>query len=229
MAERADAPAWLSLDPGERVVWTGKPRTRRIIGTVAGGVVVVLVAVVAGVALPGFLPAGDLPLGGVGVWLGVVLVVLLQAGQIALAYLRVENAGYVLTDRNVYKKTGVLSETVTRVGLDRVQNTRLQKGVRGNLFDYGSVAISTAGGGGTELVVTDLDDPETFRDELQALARTASEEATTRAAAGGPSGHAALDPDRLATLAEEFGRLRETADRLEATLETTGDTHDERE
>ncbi|MFC7173424.1 PH domain-containing protein [Haloplanus litoreus] len=67
----------------------------------------------------------------------------------ATTYLRTVNVEYVLTDRNCYRKRGVLSTRVTRVGLANVQRTALQKNVWGNLFDYGTVSLSTAGSEGS--------------------------------------------------------------------------------
>ena len=110
---------WFSPDAAETVVWRGKPRVRRIIPSVAGALVVSLLAVLVGWVLSG----SETTLGALVAWSGVAVVVLLAAGWVGLAYLHVRATDYVLTDRNVYKKTGVLSERVTQVGLGRIQNT----------------------------------------------------------------------------------------------------------
>lgn len=206
---------WLSLDPDEGVVWTGQPRVWRIVGTVAGGFVVSLLAIAGAVFVTTRMGpvADDLPSSGLVVWGVAALVVLSQVASAAWAYLGVEHTDYVLTNRRVYLKTGVLSETVTSVGVDRVQNTTLRKDITGNLFDYGTVSISTAGSGGADLSVSDLDDPETFRDRLQEQVRAAAErdaEAAERAPAVG-----ALDDERVEALLTEARRLRAVAERME--------------
>lgn len=204
---------WFSPDASETVVWTGKPRTRRIIPQVVGAVVLALF----GVGTAAFLSTNGL--GGVSllaVWGVAGLLVLTGVAWAGIAYLQVRATDYVLTDSNVYKKTGVLSERVTQVGIDRIQNTELRKHVLGNLFDYGTVLLSTAGGSGTELAITDLDDPQRFREELGPLV----------AASGGPGrdafegrGGAVLDEETVEALLPEARRLRESADRVARNFE----------
>ena len=209
---------WFSPDSSETVVRTDKPRVWRILPTVAGGVVWSVVALVAAFAVTRYLPQfldAPLPVSGTVVRGIATLIVAVQVVHVAVAYQRVRATDYVLTDRNVYKKTGVLSETVTRVGVDRIQNTTLRKDITGNLFDYGTVRLSTAGGG-PELAITDLNDPDEFRSALRPLIGAASGSEGTRAEAGAAAG---LDAETLDTLVEEAGRMRETAEKLETRLE----------
>jgi membrane protein YdbS with pleckstrin-like domain len=209
---------WFSPDPGETVVWTGKPRVRRILTTVAGGIVWSVVALAAAYVVTRYVPQfidAPLPVSGTVVWGVAALIVAVQAVQVAVAYQRVQATDYVLTDRSVYKKTGILSENVTRVGVDRVQNTTLRKDFTGNLFDYGTVLLSTAGGG-AELAITDLNDPDEFRSELRPLIGAAGGPGGTRADASPAPG---LDAETVDTLVEEARRMRETAERMEAHLE----------
>jgi hypothetical protein len=220
-------PEWLTLEGEESLVWSGQPRRMSIAGTVARVVVrtVVLVGIVAGIYLgfvdrflPGQVVPG-LPMPSVAaavsthVMLGFgALVVGLGLVQVVWAYLVVSNVDYVLTDRNLYKKTGVGSETVTRVGVDRVQSTSLSKDLTGNLFDYGSVAVSTAGGSGVEMVVRDLSEPEELQRELRRLVN-----ATAGPAGGG--GLAGVDEDLLEELVGQARTLRETTTAVEEVLE----------
>jgi uncharacterized membrane protein YdbT with pleckstrin-like domain len=207
---------WLSLDPDESVVWSGKPRVWRIAGTAVGAAVVSLLAVAGAVFVTTQVPLdpAEFPVNpGLAVWAVAALVVASQVLGVAWAYLKVEHTDYVLTDRRIYRKTGVVSETVTSVGVDRVQNTTLHKDWRGNLFDYGTVAVSTAGSGGADLTVSDLNDPEAFRDALQEQVRAAGE----RDEAGDDRGAAAgaLDDATVEALLDEARRLRAVAERME--------------
>lgn len=200
---------WFAPDASETVVWHGTPRTRRIIPQVAGAAVLAVLAVgFAAVLSADGLGGGAL----LGVWAIAGSLVLIAVAWVGFAYLRVRATDYVLTDSNVYKRTGVLSERVTRVGIDRIQNTTLRKHVLGNLFNYGTILLSTAGGGGAELTITDLDDPDQFRAELRPLL----------AASGGPgrdafeSGRrAVLDDATVEAMVPEASRMRESAERLE--------------
>jgi len=223
-------PEWLTLEGEESVVWSGRPRTMSIAGTVLRALVRTAVLVAVGLGLmgtfSGALPAvvGDLltvvpdrvPLGIVAV------AVLWGVAQVVRAALVLTNVEFVLTDRNLYKKTGVLSETVQRVGLDRIQRTSLSKDLFGNLFDYGSVAVSTAGGSGVEMVIADLDDPDELRLELRRLVNEASGGGATGGGGGGAdraSGVAAGNEALLRELVQEAAELNDRADAVREVLE----------
>lgn len=195
-------PDWLRLDEGEDVVWTGHPRTRSILRTV--GRVAVPVVVVA-VAIAALLTTDQVTVPQQPLFAILGLAVLYALARIGWAYVRIRNVDYVLTTTNLYKKTGVFSETVTRVGIDRIQSTQLTKDITGNLFDYGSIDVSTAGSSGTELRITDLDDPGTFQDALRERIRVVG---------AGSGGAAALDAETSQRVVEEARQLRETAERL---------------
>ena len=113
----ASEPEWLTLDPGETVVWTGTPRVRRIVSNVATFALWSIAAFVAAFVLTTVLNV-ELPLPDRGVWGVAVLWTVLQAISPVQAYLRTKNTDYLLTDKNIYKKTGVWSENVTRVTVD---------------------------------------------------------------------------------------------------------------
>lgn len=120
------------LDPDEAVLWSGRPRLAAVAPGAVAGVVVVAGALLAAWA------ADDLRLALVGL-LGVAVAV--------RSLLVVTNTAYLVTDRACYRKTGVLSRDVRRIGLERVQNSASRQGVRGALFGYGTVVVEAAGGG----------------------------------------------------------------------------------
>ena len=92
----------------------------------------------------------------VGIPLSIVLVGLLI---IAGAYLTYTNTDYVVTSAGLYKKTGVLSRDVQKIGFDKVQNTSYSQSAVGSYFGYGNVDISTAGSGGTEMRFRSVPEP----------------------------------------------------------------------
>ncbi|QKY17710.1 PH domain-containing protein [Halorubrum sp. CBA1229] len=208
------SPDWLSLDEGEEVVWTGKPRLRRIVSNVVTFVVWSLAAFVAAFVLTAVLNV-ELPVPDRVVWAVAVLWTLFQAVTPVRAYLQTKNTDYLLTDENVYKKTGVWSENVTRIGVDNVQNTQLKKSFFGNVFDYGTILLSTAGGSGVEMSIEDLDDPDGLRTELRARIAEAGD--GSRGEPGG--GHGGLDPETIGALVDEATELRKTAETIERHLQ----------
>ena len=80
------------------------------------------------------------------------------------AYLARENTEYVITTEALYKKRGVLSRDVKRVGFEKVQDTSYTQGFFGTQFGYGDVDISTAGGSGVELTFDSVGDPKRIQE-----------------------------------------------------------------
>lgn len=142
----SDAPDWLSLAVDETVAWDGGPR----LATALPGVVVG----VALVAAAGWLAFPDRPLVGVAIALGGIAI----AGW---AYLAVVNTEYVVTDRAVYEKHGILGVSVTEAPLSKVQNSALSQGVAGTLLGYGTVTLEVAGG--NEVAFRRIEDPAAVR------------------------------------------------------------------
>lgn len=143
MSDPTDAPQVSSdftLDPGESVLWTGSPRLSAAAGALAlgGGLVAAGAAVLAGVALPDVPPVP--PLAGL-VLVGVGLVV---AGH---RVVEIRRTRYLVTTDALHVRSGVLSRHVTRIGLERVQNSAYRQSVAGSVFGYGTVSVEAAGGG----------------------------------------------------------------------------------
>ena len=131
---------WLSLDPEEEVVWTGKPHSMSLVPALVVGVPLSLVLV------------------------GIPIIV--------SAYLSRENTEYVITTEALYKKRGVLSRDVKRVGFEKVQDTSYSQDFFGTQFGYGSVDISTAGGSGVELSFDSVAEPKRIQELVNERIRT---------------------------------------------------------
>jgi len=99
---------------------------------------------------------------------GIPLIPLLGLGLLVIvgAYLNRQNTDYVVTDKSVYKKTGVLSRSVSEVEYEKVQNTSFSVGVVGRYLGYGNVDISTAGGSGVEMSLRGVSDPQNVQKRL---------------------------------------------------------------
>lgn len=144
--------AWLTLEPGEGVEWETHPRLMRAVPAM------LLSLVLAVVAIGGAILVDPLAL-------SLLLVAPLPG---TYAYLRVVNTRFVLTNRALYRKTGVLGIDVRTVELDRVQNTKSSQGVLGTAFGYGSVVVDVAGG--ADLQFADIYDPDEVRADIERLA-----------------------------------------------------------
>lgn len=99
----------------------------------------------------------------VGILLAVVLVgVVILVG----AYLSHRNTNYVVTTDALYKKTGVLSRNVQRIEFDKVQDTSYRQSFLGAKFGYGTVDVSTAGGGGVEMSLANVAEPQSVQSRI---------------------------------------------------------------
>ncbi|SIR83000.1 PH domain-containing protein [Haladaptatus litoreus] len=125
---------WLVLDDGEEIQWQGHPRLMSVLPALVVGLILIGGSLV--------VAATSEPLVLLLVPLGIVIP--------AFSYLSVSNTRFVVTDRALYRKTGVLSRNVRRLSIDRVQNSNFRQGIRGTMFDYGTVSIEVAGGGGVQ-------------------------------------------------------------------------------
>jgi uncharacterized membrane protein YdbT with pleckstrin-like domain len=146
-------PSWLAA-ADETVVWTGQPRDRVVLQGVAAGVVGAAVVAVAAVFATGASISTGLVLVG-----AVPLALLAFAVPIGAVWLWRRTTHYVLTDRALYHRTGVVSVTVTELPLGKIQNTAYDQGVLGAVFGHGTVRIDTAGSEGAELTLRALDGP----------------------------------------------------------------------
>jgi len=71
--------------------------------------------------------------------------VLIGIPIVAASYLQYTNTNYVVTNRGLYSKRGVLSRDVQQIGFDKVQNISYSQSALGSYFGYGSVeSVQTA-------------------------------------------------------------------------------------
>jgi uncharacterized membrane protein YdbT with pleckstrin-like domain len=183
---------WLRLTDDESVQWAGQPRRKSIVPV---ALVVALVVTAVGLYELAFLLVA-LPIG---------------ALVIAWRYLRIVNTVYVLTDASVYRRSGVLGESVERASVAKIQNVDLSKGVVGNQFGFGTVEVSTAGGRGVR--IGNVVDPEALKELVDEYAKRS--EGVGMDAAGGAAG---VDPRQVARLQREARQLRAVAESLEDTF-----------
>ncbi|WP_434531489.1 PH domain-containing protein (plasmid) [Haloarcula sp. NS06] len=80
------------------------------------------------------------------------------------SYLQYTNTNYVVTNRGLYSKRGILSRDVQQIGFEKIQNISYSQSALGSSFGYGSVDVSTAGGSGVELKFRSIPDPASVQE-----------------------------------------------------------------
>lgn len=92
------------------------------------------------------------------------------------AYLSVKNTEYVVSNKSLYVKKGVLSRSVQKIGFDKVQNISFSQGILGNHFGYGNIEISTAGGSGVEMRFRSIEEPKQVQEKINELMKDTQNE-----------------------------------------------------
>ncbi|WP_415379229.1 PH domain-containing protein [Halosimplex sp. TS25] len=191
-AAESEVSQWLSLEPGEEVVWVGEPTKLRMVGTVATGVVLLPVLI-------GF-------------------VILLAASA---SYLSITHTDYVVTNRSLYVKRGILSTNIESVDLDRIQNTEFTQSFWGKQLGFGTIEISTAGSSGADISFDDVEDAREVRERISRVQREFGGGRGARDGTGGdgaPADGRAASADQLDELVAELRATREALERVEARM-----------
>jgi membrane protein YdbS with pleckstrin-like domain len=182
-------PEWLSLDDDEEIEWIGEPVPISIVGTAVLGLVLTVVLI-------GFLILLTLP----------------------LAWLSLKNTDYVVTNKSLYVKKGVLGTNIESVGLDKIQNTEYSQSFWGKQFDYGSIDISTAGSSGAEISFQNIENASDVRETITRLSNEYSPGSTRSTAGSEDSADATPADDGLDELVAELRATREAMERIERRL-----------
>jgi uncharacterized membrane protein YdbT with pleckstrin-like domain len=134
----------------------------------------------------------------VGRWVGLLAIAFLvmAAGTFAVRRLRASADEFVLTNRRVIRKVGLISREVQQAPVRSVQDVTVEQSALGRMLGYGDVVIETASERGA-LVFPAIADPDGFRNRFWG-------EGVPDAASAEPAPDAAAPPaaERLARLEE---------------------------
>jgi uncharacterized membrane protein YdbT with pleckstrin-like domain len=137
----------MDIEPGETTLFEGHPSWRSIIAFYIKGLLIgAVIAVVAGLVTSGGIGAG------VG---ALALVILLVAGYIKRIF-----TTYVITDRRLYIKRGIIARREQQTQLDRVQNVNTSQSVIQRLLQVGTVDFDTAAGDDYDFSFVGVADPQ---------------------------------------------------------------------
>lgn len=190
-----EIPEWLSLDDDEELQWVGEPVPISLIGTAVWGVLLTVVLI-------GFLILLMLP----------------------LSWLSIKKTDYVVTNKALYVKKGVVSTNIESVGLDKIQNTEYSQSFWGKQFDFGSIEISTAGSSGAQISFQNIDDARNVREKITSLSNEYSSRSQRSRAEGDESPTSSPTTpttNRMNELVEELRATRQAMERIEQHLNET--------
>jgi uncharacterized membrane protein YdbT with pleckstrin-like domain len=121
----------MDLNPGEVVIFEGRPSWRSILGFYVLGLLAVAAAFAIG------LLAADAGIGAAAG--GVVLLIVLVWG-----WLKRFSTRYAITNRRIHIRRGILSRNIEETRLDRVQDVRVKQGLGQRLLGVGTVDFGTS-------------------------------------------------------------------------------------
>ncbi|MFC6989175.1 PH domain-containing protein [Haloplanus sp. GCM10025708] len=185
-----EVPEWLSLEDDEQIQWIGEPVPISIVGTAVWGLILTVVLI-------GFLILLTLP----------------------FSWFSIKNTDYVVTNKSLYVKKGVLSTNIESVALDKIQNTEYSQSFWGKQFGFGSIDISTAGSSGAEISLRNIKNARDVRETITSLSNEYSTTARQSKATGDEqAGATAPTTEGMDELIEELRATRQAMERIEQRL-----------
>jgi uncharacterized membrane protein YdbT with pleckstrin-like domain len=187
-----EVPEWLSLDDDEEIRWVGEPAPISIVGSAV-----------------------------LGLLLSVVLIGLLILLTLPFTWFSIKNTDYVVTNKALYVKKGVLSTNIESVALDKIQNTEYSQSFWGKQFDFGSIDISTAGSSGAEISFQNVRDARNTRELITSQSNEYSSTTRSSRATSGDTLETtatASTAEGVDELVEELRATRQAMERVEQRL-----------
>jgi uncharacterized membrane protein YdbT with pleckstrin-like domain len=158
------------LNPGEQVIFEGHPSWRSILGFYIKGLLLT-----AGVAL---LVALVTSIFGDDVDTGLVTIVAVVgvALTVLIGFIKRIATDYVITDRRLHIKRGIISRTIQETRLVRVQNVNYNQGVLDRVLQIGDVDFDTAAGDDYNFVFVGVAEPEEVVHQVDRATRLAGDD-----------------------------------------------------
>jgi uncharacterized membrane protein YdbT with pleckstrin-like domain len=120
-------------------------------------------------------------LGGSGRWTvyGVLALLVVGAGAVLVSWVSRRFTQYMITNRRLHIRRGVLSKTETSTSIDRVQNVTVSQSLIDRVLKTGTIDFDTASDDPTDTYkFVGIDNPQALREQLarlQAEARPAGD------------------------------------------------------
>jgi uncharacterized membrane protein YdbT with pleckstrin-like domain len=158
------------LNPGEQVIFEGHPSWRSILAFYIKGILgTAAVALVVGLVTS--ITGDDVDTGLVTIvaLVGVALTVL-------IGFIKRIATDYVITDRRLHIKRGIISRTIQETRLVRVQNVNYNQSVLQRILQIGDVDFDTAAGDDYNFVFAGVAQPEDVVHEVDRATRLAGDD-----------------------------------------------------
>ena len=158
------------LNPGEQVIFEGHPSWRSILGFYIKGIAATAVLALI-VGLVTSVTGDDVDQG-----LVTIVAVAGVAITILAGFIKRIATDYVITDRRLHIKKGIVSRTIQETRLVRVQNVNYNQSVLQRMLQIGDVDFDTAAGDDYNFVFSGVAQPEDVVHEVDRATRLAGDD-----------------------------------------------------
>jgi uncharacterized membrane protein YdbT with pleckstrin-like domain len=152
----------MDLQPGEEIVFEGRPVWRSTLAFYikgfVGALVVAIVAAIAGIATA----------------LAIVLWLVLFALVVLVGFIRRLSTRYAITNQRLRIQRGILSRSVQQTRIERVQNVNTSQSVVERLFRVGTVDFDTAGTDDSDFTFVGVGSPHSVVEAVDQAQREAA-------------------------------------------------------
>jgi uncharacterized membrane protein YdbT with pleckstrin-like domain len=158
------------LNPGEQVIFEGHPSWRSILGFYIKGILITA-AIALVVAVVTSVLGDDVDTG-----LVTIVAIVGVAITVLAGFVKRIATDYVITDRRLHIKRGIISRTIQETRLVRVQNVNYNQGVLDRILQIGDVDFDTAAGDDYNFVFAGVAQPEEVVHQVDRATRLAGDD-----------------------------------------------------
>jgi uncharacterized membrane protein YdbT with pleckstrin-like domain len=156
----------LNLASDERIIFEGHPSWRAILGFYAKGVLVI--GVLAALVVLSGNTIGD----GVSESTLALVLIIGSAVIVAVGFLKRVSTRYVITDRRLYVKHGIISRNVQQTRIERVQDVNYTQSLFERLLQIGDVDFDTAAGDDYNFIFSGVAEPQEVVEKVDEATRS---------------------------------------------------------
>lgn len=157
------APSGIDLHKNERILWFGRRSWNSVLKYIIAGSIVFILSILVTQRVetvsPIPVPAAYFPIAG-------AIVFLLS---IIIATIAVFATEYVVTNRRVSSRYGIVTRKTNETSFEKIQDTQFKQGWAGRLLTYGTVSVRTAGTADTEISFYSVGRPRKVQKMLRIL------------------------------------------------------------
>jgi membrane protein YdbS with pleckstrin-like domain len=149
-----ETPDWITLESGEELVWISGPSRWTYVGLLASTVIISLV-----VAVIVFNGRVDVWIGPVPIDYLLLYVVFALAVPTALKEIRHQKTTYLLTSKQLWYKSGIITVYTEQIQLHNVETIEYDQSFRDRALSIGDIYVSTAGSRDYDMILEEISDP----------------------------------------------------------------------